>query len=144
MNTAELENILNDVAETASSDGDTRIDFKKRIKEGSFSKDENKFSHFCVYFAAYDPAKKLVFIGHHKKSGLWLFNGGHLDKNETPWQAMKREIREEWGMNMEVDNFAPSMLAVTDIASNPGEEILQNPLRHLVLPSAKQRYIRTR
>jgi 8-oxo-dGTP pyrophosphatase MutT (NUDIX family) len=117
----DLETILNNIAQTTNSDDNIRIDFNKRINEGYFSKDENKISHFCVYFAAYDPINKLAFIGHHKKSGLWLFNGGHMDKNETPWQTLKREIGEEWGIDMEVDNFTPSLLTVTNIANNPAK-----------------------
>jgi 8-oxo-dGTP pyrophosphatase MutT (NUDIX family) len=117
----ELEKILNDIVQTIDSDENIRIDFKRRIAQGSFSKDENKFSHFCVYFAAYDPAKHLVFIGHHRKSGLWLFNGGHMDKNETPWQSLKREIKEEWGIDMEIANLAPALLTVTNIINNPAK-----------------------
>src|SRR3989344_4844314 len=31
----------------------------------------------------------------HKKLGLWLFPGGHIEKDETPDDAVLREIREE-------------------------------------------------
>lgn len=71
--------------------------FLTRAKEGNVTRDENPRDHFCVYFAGYDPEKKLVFVGHHIKSGLWLFNGGHIDKGELPLQAVAREIGEEWG-----------------------------------------------
>lgn len=66
--------------------------FFSRIEKGQLTRDENISSHFCVYFAAYDPECKQVFIGQHKKSGLWLFNGGHIDKGETPNETLKREM----------------------------------------------------
>lgn len=54
--------------------------FLQKIDNGNLTKDEDSESHFCVYFVAYDPEVKQIFIGHHKKSGLWLFNGGILIK----------------------------------------------------------------
>ena len=69
--------------------------FEKRLLEGKLTRDENPTSHFCVYFSAFDPKSQKVFIGFHKKSRLWLFNGGHMDKGETPMEAIKREMGEE-------------------------------------------------
>lgn len=36
----------------------------------------------------------------HKKLGRWLPPGGHIESNETPDEAVKREIREELGMDV--------------------------------------------
>lgn len=97
--------------------------FLTRVREGKLTRDENPESHFCVYFAAYDPSAKLVFIGRHKKSGLWLFNGGHIDESETSDQALEREIGEEWGIQMlsnEIGN--PSLLTITPI-NNPTKQL---------------------
>lgn len=90
--------------------------FLKRLKHGNLTRDEDDKSHFCVYFAAYDPTAKEVFIGHHKKSGLWLFNGGHIDKDENLNQTLIREIKEEWGLdgkNFEIK--LPELLTITEI-----------------------------
>ena len=62
--------------------------FLERFSMGNLTRDEDNKSHFCAYFAAYDPNAKEVFIGHHKKSGLWLFNGGHIDKDENLKQKL--------------------------------------------------------
>lgn len=97
--------------------------FLIRIREGKLTRDENPKSHLCVYFAAYDPSAQKVFIGHHKKSGLWLFNGGHIDEGESPEQALEREIGEEWGMSMsstEIGN--PLFLTITPI-DNPTKQL---------------------
>lgn len=72
--------------------------YLERAREGSFTRDENARSHFCVYFLPYNPKTKQVFMVHHKKSGLWLSPGGHIDKGETLLQALNREIMEELGM----------------------------------------------
>lgn len=34
----------------------------------------------------------------HKRLGLWLQPGGHLDSGESPWQAAVRETAEETGL----------------------------------------------
>jgi 8-oxo-dGTP pyrophosphatase MutT (NUDIX family) len=115
----ELHAVLRDIIETASADDAIKKDFWDRIEKMPISVKDDPVSHFCVYFAAYDPLNELVFIGHHKKSGLWLFSGGHMEKDETPAQTLKREVGEEWGMDLEVNNLSPSLLTITNIVSNP-------------------------
>ena len=90
--------------------------FLDRLKQGILTRDENPVSHFCAYFGAYDPKAKEIFIGHHKKSGLWLVNGGHIDKDETLKETLKREIDEEWGLNYEdLEVSEPQLLTIADI-----------------------------
>lgn len=38
----------------------------------------------------------------HRKVGMWLPPGGHIEPNEDPVQAVLREIREETGVRAEV------------------------------------------
>ena len=91
-------------------------EFISRSKEGLLTRDENPYSHFCVYFAAHDRGSKEVFIGHHKKSELWIFNGGHIDKDETPEEALVREIGEEWGIKMDLESIGePKLITITTI-----------------------------
>lgn len=93
-----------------------------RVSEGKLTRDENPSTHFCVYFAAYDPIQKEVFIGHHKKSNLWLFNGGHIDQGETPEEALTREIGEEWGVDISPQAIGePKLLTITEI-NNPTKQ----------------------
>lgn len=72
--------------------------FSKRVAQGRLTRDENPDEHFCVYFLPWNPKTKEVFIIHHKKSGLWLAPGGHLDPGELPERAVNREIEEELGI----------------------------------------------
>ncbi len=72
---------------------------------GGLTRDAGNMSHFCAYFLPYNPKTKQVFIVHHKKSGLWLSPGGHIDKGELLLEALNREIKEELG----VANFFPEL-----------------------------------
>jgi len=93
--------------------------FLQRLSQGSLTRDENPQSHFCAFFAPFDPVAKQVFIGHHIKADRWLFNGGHLDQGETPLEAMKREMKEEWGEEIGPYMLLPEhLLTITDIDSS--------------------------
>lgn len=48
-----------------------------------------------------------VILLRHKRLGLWLQPGGHVDADEAPWDAAVREAREETGL--------PVTLASTDL-----------------------------
>lgn len=43
-----------------------------------------------------------VLLIKHKKLGLWLPVGGHIDKDETPDEALLREIKEETNMDVRI------------------------------------------
>ena len=45
-----------------------------------------------------------VLLVHHKKLDLWLPVGGHIKKNETPDEALLREIKEEVGVDADILN----------------------------------------
>lgn len=41
-----------------------------------------------------------VLLLKHKRLGLWLQPGGHIDPGETPWEAALRETQEETGLDV--------------------------------------------
>jgi 8-oxo-dGTP pyrophosphatase MutT (NUDIX family) len=41
-----------------------------------------------------------VVLLEHKRLGIWLQPGGHIDPGETPWEAALRESREETGLDV--------------------------------------------
>lgn len=101
---------------------ETILAFKDNLKDSKLTRDENPENHFCAYFAAYDSKSKKLFIGHHIKSGLWLFNGGHIDKGETLRETVEREIGEEWGLDINSLNIGePSFISTAEI-NNPTKQ----------------------
>jgi 8-oxo-dGTP pyrophosphatase MutT (NUDIX family) len=38
----------------------------------------------------------------HKKLGVWLNPGGHIEENETPEETALREVKEETGLDVEI------------------------------------------
>ena len=93
-----------------------RAQYFFRLLYPSRTRTENSRSHFCVYFLPYNPETKKVFLVLHKKAGIWLFPGGHMDKGETPTQTLKREVWEELGLILENwRNFLPFFLSITKI-----------------------------
>ena len=94
----------------------TRVNFLKRLEEGNFTRDENLQTHYCAYFLPYNQKDKKVFIVHHKKSGLWLSPGGHIDKGEGLLETLNREINEELGVkNFFQEPQSPFLLTITPI-----------------------------
>jgi len=94
----------------------THINFLKRLEEGNFTRDENPQTHYCAYFLPYNQKGKKVFIVHHKKSGLWLSTGGHIDKGEGLLETLNREINEELGVkNFFQESQSPFLLTITPI-----------------------------
>jgi 8-oxo-dGTP diphosphatase len=57
--------------------------------------------HLVVYFIPVDVANRCLLLGDHRKSGLWLPPGGHVEEGEDPRQAVIREAREELGIAAE-------------------------------------------
>jgi len=113
----EIENLLDKAVSP-----EVALLFKENLEGGKLTRDENQTHHFCAYFAGCDYKNKLVFIGHHKKSGLWLFNGGHIDEGEILSEAVKREIDEEWGLDIKDLNVSePSLLTIAEI-NNPTKQ----------------------
>ena len=45
-----------------------------------------------------------TLLVHHVKTGLWLPPGGHIEKNETPDEALIREIKQETGLDIKILN----------------------------------------
>ena len=91
--------------------------FLERLDEsGGLVRDENPQTHYSCYFLVWNPATKKILIVHHKKSGLWLSPGGHIDQGETLMQTLNREVEEELGVKGKVQGeIKPFLLTVTPI-----------------------------
>ena len=58
-----------------------------------------------------DTQAKQVLLVHHKKSGLWLPSGGHVEVGEHPSDTVRREVQEE--LSIEADFLLPDPLFLT-------------------------------
>lgn len=58
-----------------------------------------------AYIIRIDGPEPVVLLHRHKKLGIYMQFGGHVELDEDPWQSIIREIREETG-------YAPEQLQV--------------------------------
>jgi 8-oxo-dGTP pyrophosphatase MutT (NUDIX family) len=70
-------------------------------------------THLVSYFVIVDPATLAILLVDHKKAGLWLPTGGHVEAGELPEQAVQREIQEELGITATFLFEEPLFLTVT-------------------------------
>ncbi len=56
--------------------------------------------HFTV--AVFVVWRGKVLLHHHRKLGMWLPPGGHIERDELPDNAAVREVFEETGLNVEL------------------------------------------
>jgi 8-oxo-dGTP pyrophosphatase MutT (NUDIX family) len=51
--------------------------------------------HLVSYFVPFDEVRHELLLVDHRKFGLWLPPGGHVEIGEDPWAAVRRECAEE-------------------------------------------------
>jgi ADP-ribose pyrophosphatase YjhB (NUDIX family) len=54
--------------------------------------------HFTACGIVFNKGKTLLL--RHKKLGVWICPGGHIELNEIPDDALLREVREETGLDV--------------------------------------------
>ncbi len=57
---------------------------------------------------------KKVLLRKHDKLGIWLSIGGHIELDEDPNQAAIREVKEEVGLEVTLDNSLQPNIPSTD------------------------------
>jgi len=67
--------------------------------------------------------KNEVLLVKHKKLGVWIYPGGHIEENETPDECVIREILEETKLEAEIVDTRNQALAAPEI----GVSVLHNP-----------------
>lgn len=68
-------------------------------------------------FDSLDNDRNLLLI-YHNKLDLWLPVGGHIEKNETPDDALLREIKEESGLDVKILDNSPFIPVVGNTKMN--------------------------
>jgi 8-oxo-dGTP pyrophosphatase MutT (NUDIX family) len=76
-----------------------------------------------------------VLLLEHRRLGIWLQPGGHIDPDETPWDAALRESREETGLEVSFagpldDDGVPELIHVDVHEGGRGHTHLD--LRYLI------------
>ncbi len=106
---------IKEILEQLDAPADIKEKYRERLAQGNLTRDEDPTTHFCSYFFPYRLSDKKVFLVAHKKSGLWLSPGGHIDPGETPAAAAEREMREELGIERRLTEEKPQLLTITYI-----------------------------
>lgn len=68
--------------------------------------------HLVSYVVPVDPGRGELLLVAHRKAGLWLPPGGHVEPDEDPWHTAAREAGEELGLVL-TDRSAPAFVTVT-------------------------------
>lgn len=79
--------------------------------------------HLVAYFLLVDHQHDMVLLVDHRKAGLWLPTGGHVEAGEHPAATVRREAREELGIEAEfspVTEGRPLFVTVTATAPPTG------------------------
>lgn len=61
----------------------------------------------CLTASAFLVHQDKILLIKHKKLGIWLGPGGHIDADETPHQAAAREFLEETGLQVRARSAYP-------------------------------------
>lgn len=69
--------------------------------------------HIVSYCVLVDQISQKILLVDHKKAGLWLPTGGHVEVGENPKETAWRECKEELGIAADFLCEAPLFLTVT-------------------------------
>ncbi|HWC39078.1 MAG TPA: NUDIX domain-containing protein [Acidimicrobiales bacterium] len=72
-----------------------------------------------------------IVLHRHRRLGIWMQPGGHVDPGETPWQTARRETIEETGLDVTEPEDAPVLVHLDVHPAARGHTHLD--LRYLLL-----------
>jgi 8-oxo-dGTP diphosphatase len=88
----------------------------------------------CVVASGVLLKKGKVLLIRHRKLGVYLYPGGHVEKDETPVEAVIREFEEETGLR--VEPIGPmhgiSLVVLEEVVKYPDDVHIHFDLVYLV------------
>jgi len=66
----------------------------------------NKQTFTIGVFAIIFDNKQRVLLAHRRDYDLWNLPGGGLESGEAPWECVLREVKEETGLNVDIERLA--------------------------------------
>jgi 8-oxo-dGTP pyrophosphatase MutT (NUDIX family) len=120
----------------AKEDADRRamLDLLETLPE-PFSRDQPR-AHFTASALVVDHTREWTALVHHRKLGIWVQPGGHLDPDDATYeQAALREVREELGLDGAVVDPRPLHLDIHEIPLPPAH--LHLDVRFLVVAAGE-------
>ena len=70
--------------------------------------------HLVSYVVVIDPVDRSSLLVDHLNAKLWLPPGGHVEPDEDPRDAARREASEELGVDAELVDALPAFITVTE------------------------------
>lgn len=95
-----LEHVLTSVIERTPVDARERVSidaFVTAVSQLARPFDEHA-DPVHITGSALVVGRRGILLHRHKRLGIWLQPGGHVDPGETPWEAARRETCEETGL----------------------------------------------
>lgn len=83
-----------------------------------------------AYIVRLDTPKPSLMLHRHKKLGVWLQFGGHVEIRENPWQAIAHELLEESGYDLSQMNVLQPVHRIKSMAGVVLRPIPIAPLSH--------------
>ena len=80
-------------------------------------------THLVSYFVIANPEMDQLLLVDHKRAELWLPPGGHVEPGENPLETVRREAKEELGIECEFIFHEPILLTVTETVGNVAKHI---------------------
>jgi 8-oxo-dGTP pyrophosphatase MutT (NUDIX family) len=100
--------------------------------------------HLVAYFLLHDEADGSVLLVDHRKAGMWLPSGGHVEPGEHPAGTVRREVVEELGVPaVFAPRFGerPALLTVTETVGAPEDRHTDVSLWFVLSGSRDQKLI---
>lgn len=114
---AEIRAIVSSIEPADTTEADHQADVLAWIDSGAelFRKvsPATPPKHLVSYFLLFDEAEQQVLLVDHRKAGLWLPSGGHVDPEEHPRDTAHRELTEELGVSLPLLTPGPLFVTVT-------------------------------